>query len=267
MNIFRHEFKARVPSALIWSLANGLLVMAFMSLYASFASEAAAMEELLSSMPRELLIAFGITNMDLTTPLGYFALLFVFVQLCLGIQGANYGLGLVSREETELTADFLLTRPVTRVRLMTQKLLAASAALWITALVVTIGSLAAVALFRDGAAVPPRPLAALLLSVPLFQHVFLALGLVLSLLMHRVRSVPPLSLALVFALYLLNAFGALVGERGLEVLSPFRHWSPAEIVARGGWEWPLVAISLAATAVAIPLAYRLYARRDIRGAA
>ena len=70
--------------------------------------------EMMSSFPKELLIAFGMVDMDWSTILGFFGLVFVFVQICLAIQAANYGFSLVSIEETEWTADFLLSKPVSR---------------------------------------------------------------------------------------------------------------------------------------------------------
>ncbi len=64
------------------------------------------------NFPPELKMAFGLERMDPATMEGYFGLCFYFCQLCLAIQAANYGLGLVSVEEAELTADFLLTKPL-----------------------------------------------------------------------------------------------------------------------------------------------------------
>ena len=87
-------------------------------------------------MPKELLAAFGMDTIDLSTVLGYFSFILMFAQLCLAIQAGNYGFGLVSIEESELTADFLMTKPVSRVRILTSKLLAVLANLIITNLVV-----------------------------------------------------------------------------------------------------------------------------------
>ncbi len=86
--------------------------------------------------------------MDLATVLGFYSFVFMFVQLCLAIQASNYGFGLVSIEESELTADFLLSKPVSRAQVLTSKLLAALTSLTITNLVVWVSSFAAISLFR-----------------------------------------------------------------------------------------------------------------------
>jgi len=41
MNIFMHEFKAKLRSVLTWSLSIAILILVFMSLFQSFASETA----------------------------------------------------------------------------------------------------------------------------------------------------------------------------------------------------------------------------------
>ena len=114
MNIYLHELKTKLPSVLIWSASLAILILVFLSMFQGFAADAAMVTELMNSFPKELLIAFGMTDMDFSTILGFFGLIFVFCQICLAIQAANYGVGLVSVEETEWTADFLLSKPVRR---------------------------------------------------------------------------------------------------------------------------------------------------------
>ena len=113
-NIFTYEFRARLKSAATWSLALALLIVFFFSLFSSFADQAALLDQMMAKFPPELLAAFGMENMNLASVLGFYSLIFLFVQLCLAIQASNYGFGLVSIEESELTADFLLSKPVSR---------------------------------------------------------------------------------------------------------------------------------------------------------
>ena len=182
----------------------------------------------MSSFPKELLIAFGMVDMDWSTILGFFGLVFVFIQICLAIQAANYGFSLVSIEETEWTADFLLSKPVGRRQIMTSKLLAAvsrsghdrSCSFGFTSLIYLI-------LFRGDQLIPLTPMLLLLFSMPVFQFFFLSVGMLISLLVKRVRSVTPFSMGLVFGLYILNAFGDMIGEESMEILSPFKHFAPS----------------------------------------
>ena len=87
--------------------------------------------------------------------------------------------------------------------------------------------------------------------MPVFQLFFLTVGMVISLLVKRVRSVTPFSMGLVFGLYILNAFGDMIGEEGLEVISPFQHFAPNYIIKNAAWDMPLVMISVVVTIMAL----------------
>lgn len=266
MNIFIHEFKVHLKSVLIWSGSISALILAFLSMFGSFAAEAALVSDLMESFPKELLIAFGMTDMDWSTILGFFGLLFVFSQICLAIQAANYGFGLVSVEETEWTADFLLSKPVSRVKIMTSKLLAAICSLALTQAIVWSSSFIFINIFRQGQEYEVKAVVLLLLSMTIFQLFFLTVGMAISLLVKRLRNVLPYSMGLVFGLYILNAFGSMIGEKSLEIISPFKHFAPSFIIKNVSWDFPLIMISVGLIAISVGASYVLYARRNIASA-
>ena len=262
-NIYRHEFRARLKSVIIWSLGVAALLAIYSAFFASFADEAALVKDMLARFPAQMRTAFGLDRMDLSTVLGYYSFLFLFVQLCLAIQAANYGFGLVSVEESELTADFLLSKPVSRAQVLTSKLLAALSSLTLTNLVVWVVSWASIAAFRAGRDFEPRTLLLLLGSIILFQLFFLSLGLLISLLVKRVRSVTPYGLGLGFGAYVLSAFSGMLGDVALEWITPFKHLDPAAIVQRGAYDTPLVLLNVTISLAALAASYWLYLRRDI----
>jgi ABC-2 type transport system permease protein len=262
-NIYRHEFWTRLRSVVIWSLSVAALILVFMSFYAVFSKQAALMNEMLQNFPPELRAAFSMDNRDMSTVLGFYSFIFLFVQLCLAIQAGNYGVGLVSVEETDLTADFLLSKPVSRAQVMTSKLLAAFTGLTVTNAVVWVTTFVAIAMFRNGSAYETSALVVLLLSTVTFQLFFLSVGLVISLLVKRVRSVTPYGLGLGFGAYVLSAFSGMLGDVKLELLTPFKHLDAAYIVRTGALDTPLVLLNVAVTVVSLLAGYWLYLRRDI----
>ena len=262
-NIYRHEFRTRLKSVVIWSMSLAALALIYFSIFPGFADQAALMKEALAKFPPALLAAFGMDKMDLSSVLGFYSLIFLFTQLCLAIQAGNYGFGLVSIEESELTADFLLSKPVSRRQILTSKLLAALTSLTITNLVVWVSSFAAILLLRGSREVDWSTLLLLLLSIVIFQLFFLSIGLIVSLLVKRVRSVTPYSLGLGFGAYVLSAFSGLLGEVALELITPFKHLDAAAIVQQGAYDTPLVLLNAAVSLVALAASYWLYIRRDI----
>jgi beta-exotoxin I transport system permease protein len=266
MNIFKQEFKMYLRSVITWSVAVAVLILVFVSLFSSFAQDAALLNEMMANFPEALLTAFGLNGVNLATVLGYFGFVFLFVQICLAIQAANYGFSLVSIEEREWTADFLLAKPVGRPQILTSKLLAALSGLIITDIVVWISSFGFINLFKGDATYEASSLLLLLLSIVPFQLFFLAVGLVVSLLVKRIRSVTPYSMALGFGMYVLSVFGDMLGESTLEKLTPFKHFDPNYIIQHGAYDLPLLLISVSVIVISVVGSYLLYTRRDIPNA-
>jgi ABC-2 type transport system permease protein len=262
-NIYRHEFLTRMKSVLIWSLSMTALVLFYFSLFQTFAEQAELTKQMIAKFPPALLEAFGISKVDLSTVLGFYSLVFVFVQLCLTIQAGNYGFGLVSIEESEWTADFLLSKPVSRTQVLTSKLLAALTSLLLTELVVWVVSFVAITLFRDNREYDPGILILLLFSMLILQLFFLCVGLAVSLMVKRVRSVTPYSLGLGFGAYVLSAFSGIFGEVKLEYITPFKHLDPAYIVQNAAYNTPLVLLNATISLIALGASYWLYIHRDI----
>jgi ABC-2 type transport system permease protein len=239
------------------------LLLVFTSLFSSFAKDAALLNQMMANFPKPLLAAFGMTGIDLSTVLGYFGFVFLFVQICLAIQAASYGFALVSIEEREWTADFLLTKPVGRTQILTSKLLAALGALAITDAIVWISTFASLGLFRGDMTYDSTRLLVLLTSIVGVQLFFLTVGLVVSLLVKRIRSVTPYAMGLGFGMYVLSAFGGMLGESVLELVTPFKHFDPNYIIQHGAYDVPLVLISVVVTIASLVGSYMLYTRRDI----
>jgi len=266
MNIYKHELKMHLKSVVTWSISLALLIAIYLSAFSTFAADAEMVGEMLKNFPQELLMAFGMDTMDFASVTGFYGLVFLFCQICLAIQAANYGFSLVSIEERELTADFLLAKPVGRTHILTSKLLSAITSLTITNLVVWVSSFVTINLVRDGREYDVNAVVVLLLSIVIFQLFFLTVGMFISLLVKRVRTVTPFSMALAFGMYVLTAFGGMLGDENLELISPFKHFDPNYILKNAAYDMPLVMISVVAILVSIVGSYALYARRNIPSA-
>jgi ABC-2 type transport system permease protein len=261
--IYRYELRQRWSSVGIWAGSLAGLLLMFMALFPSFSADMAAMDQILANFPPELKAVFGLNAMDLGTLEGYFGLCFVFCQLCLAIQAANYGLSLVSVEEAELTADFLLTRPLSRPTILSSKLLAALTSLLVTDVLFWAVSLASIAMFKGDAQYEPRAIALLLGSVVIFQLIFFSFGLLISLIVKRMRSVTPWSLGLALGTYVISAFSGILGDVKLEYLSPFKHFDPGKIIQELQYDARFVLLDVALVLVALGASYWLYQKRDI----
>jgi ABC-2 type transport system permease protein len=263
-NIFKHEYRIRLRAVITWSVAITALVIFFFSIFPAFADQAALTNQLMAKFPQEMKDAFGLDKIDMSTVMGFFGFIFVFIQLCLAIQAGNFGFGLVSIEEAEKTADFLLTKPVRRGNILTSKLAAAICSLITTELVITVASLVATSLFNGGREYKLGTLFLLMGSMLIFQLFFLSLGLLISLLVNKIHNVTPFSLGLAFGAYVLNAFSGVLGDVKLEYITPFKHLDPIYIVKHSAFDPRLLVLNIAISVAAVAISYWLYIRRDIR---
>ncbi len=263
LNIYRFELRMKRRSAAIWSLAAVGVTLLYMAFFPTFADQAALLRELMARFPREFLEAFGMSRVDMGTVLGFYSFVFLFVQLLMAVQASLYGFGLASVEEAEMTADFLLTRPVTRAQVLTSKLLAAATALLLTDLAVWLATPFILHAFRHGQAIDARTLGLMLASLSPFQAIFLAVGVAVSLLVPRVRSVTPYGLGLAFGMYVLAAFSGMAGDVRLEWITPFKQFDAQSIVLDQTWNLPLASLGLTIALVALAVSYWRYLRRDI----
>jgi ABC-2 type transport system permease protein len=263
MNIYLQELKMNFKSVITWSLSLVAVIFVFLGLFESFAAQAELLNEMMANFPEQLLMAFNMDTADLSTILGFYGFVFLFCQIMIAIQAANYGFSILSMEERDLTADFLLAKPVSRSYILTSKLLSALTGLTITNLVVWASSYAAINLYRGDQPYDTAALLLLLLSIALFQLVFLGLGMFISLLVKKVRNVTPYSMALAFGAYVLSAFGDMLGEAKLELITPFKHFEPNFIINNAAYDVPLVYLSLAFIIASILGSYILYTRRNI----
>jgi ABC-2 type transport system permease protein len=264
LNIFRRELRAGRRSFLGWTIASALLGFLTMSAFPSIESGALNMNEMVKNLPEAMRAAFGLGALDMSQPVGYYATRGYFMATLLGALFTTIlGAGLLAKEEGERTAEFLLSKPVSRASVLGQKALA----LLLFALLYNIAS-AAVVLISFGFFVT-KPfsldeLSLLFLGQTLITLAFGGLGFLLSTAMKKTRGSVPIALGAVIGSYFLSTLAGFSEKlRWLRWLSPFRYADAIEMMKDGfsvGYALTLVGIA----ALAVALAFPLYQRKDIQ---
>lgn len=263
MNIFRHELLRSRRSIFIWSLSLSLIAILFLSMYPAFTKDVTASQKVLENLPLAVRSALGISLANFFTVLGFFSYLLTFVSVAGAIQAINLGVGIVATETSGKTADFLLTKPVYRSKIITQKLLAATCAALITstAFVVTAIAMAVIVSPDNFDAAPFILIASTLFLV---QIAFLALGLFLSVILPRIKSIIAVSLPTIFGFFIVGSIGSAVGSDIARYFTPFKYYDPSYIIQHGSYDIVFLAVELATTTALVVSAYVLFNRKDIR---
>lgn len=264
MNIYLFELKQLKKSILLWGLVVPLSLFSYIAFFPLISSSGDDFMVLMNQMPEEMLAMFGmVPELPITTILGYFSLTFTIVQIPLAIQASNYGFNMLSVEERELTADFLLSRPVTRRKIIISKFLAAFTSLTIVNAILWICSVSAVLIFKSDEPVELNKLFVLLSSVVFFQLFFVGMGMLISMLVKKIQSVISYSMALGFGMYIIASLGTLISSDLFKYLSPYAHFSPSYILINGNYDWILAMISITTIVASLMGSYFLYLRRNI----
>jgi ABC-2 type transport system permease protein len=181
------------------------------------------------------------------------------------VQAMNLGTSLISKEDAGKTADFLLTKPVTRARVLTAKLLAALASLGITDFFYLI---AAGVSARAASTEPFSMKVFMMISLTLFfvQLMFLALGILVSVILPKIKSVIAVSLPVVFAFFIIGVIGSILDNEASRYVTPFKYYDPVYIVKHGAYEGRFIVIEIIFIIAAVSASYVIFAKKDIRAA-
>jgi ABC-2 type transport system permease protein len=171
----------------------------------------------------------------------------------------NLGTSIVSKEVREKTADFLLTKPVKRSVVLTSKLVAAVSSLVITN-VFFIGAASFITNQVKTDDFSFELLLMLSLTVFFVQLMFLALGIVISVIFQKIKTV---SLATVFGFYFLGMFFDTSGEEVKRYISPFKYFDTTYIIKNSSYESSFLIVGGIIIILAIVTSFFVYAKKDV----
>ncbi|MHB1356956.1 MAG: ABC transporter permease subunit [Anaerolineae bacterium] len=262
MNTYLHELKAYRRSTFIWMAALSLMAVLFLSLFPAFYKDARIITDMFAGFSQLIRDAFGFTPEFITSILGFYSFAIIYIVLCGAIQAMNIGTSLISKETAGKTVDFLLTKPVTRTRILTSKLLAALTCILVTNLVyLAVASVTAwtvqVKAFDHGLF--------MMLSLSLFyvQLIFLGIGFLISVLLRRIKSVLPVTLSTVFGFFFVSMFSSAIKDVQLRFLTPFQYFEPTFILNNSAYELTYVLLGILIVVVTILATYIIFQRKDI----
>ncbi|MCR5161184.1 MAG: ABC transporter permease [Lachnospiraceae bacterium] len=261
MTIVKHELRQGRLSFLIWTVSIGFLLSVCVFLFPEMKAEMSQVTRIFSSMGA-FTAAFGMDRLDFGSLTGYYA---IECGNVLGLGGAFYaslcGAGILSKEEKDRTAEFLLTHPVSRARVVTEKLLAVL--LQITVMNLIIYLLAILSVGAIGEPVPWKEISLLHLAYFIMQAELACLCFGLSAFMRTGSTGAGLGIAAV--MYFLALIANIAKPAAfLKYITPFSYCSGADIVTDGRLDPVLIAIGIAAGAAGVLAAYLHYLRKDIR---
>ncbi len=245
-----------------WSVSLALLVAMYVAIWPSLRNQP-SMSDFLNQMPKAMRSLFAASGADMSTPVGYVQveLLAFMGPLLLIIYSVTAGASAVAGEEDRHTLDLLLANPVSRTRIVLEKLGA------MTVGAALLGAVTAVALLAEGRLVgmslPVGGVTAAMVHMTLLGLVFGAMALATG----AATGHPALSRALpavvAVVAYIVNGLAPVVSWlQSAQRFSPFYQYSGHDPL-RHGLSWPATVVAASTILVLAAIAVACFRRRDV----
>ena len=261
MTILRHELRRNRLALLIWTLAIAGMLLISIIIYPEMRSSMLEAADMFSQMG-DFSAAFGMDKVSFGEYKGYIA---VECGNVLGLGGALFaaiiGIAALAKEEKDHTAEFLLTHPVSRGRVVLEKLL--SVYIRVLALNLIVAAVMVGGTYLIGEKPDAKLFFLLMLAYFLMQIEIASVCFGISAFVARGE----LGIGLGFALlmYFLNIISNLTKDvEWLKYVTPFSFADGTSIVSSMGIEWKYAAVGLALTVAGVAAAFVKYCRKDIR---
>lgn len=246
-----------------WALGLCGLVSMIVAVFPSVRGNA-SLNKLVQDYPKALkaFIAFG-GSVDYTSAAGYLGSeLFSFmVPLLLLVAAIGAGARAIAGEEEQGTLDLLLANPISRRRLILEKLGALGAEMTFLGVVLFVAL--AIGARLSGMKIGLANLAAATLDASLLALLFGALALLVGCAVGRRGLAVAVAAAAAVAAYLVNALAAIVSAlEPVQKLSPFYHYVAGDPLRHGLAPGHAAVLAMVAVAIAA-LAPVVFERRDL----
>lgn len=260
MTVFKHELRQGRTALLIWSAAIAFMLGVCILIYPEMGAQMEEMSAMFADMG-SFSQAFGMDQINFGEFIGFFG---VECGNILGLGGAFFaallGISSLAKEEREHTADFLLTHPISRSRILGEKFLAII--LQIGILNAAAVGVTALSVLLIGEEVSLKTLALLFTAYFLMQLEVACITFGLSAFLRHGSLGMGMGLAAVF--YFLNIIANLSEDAEfLKYITPFGYTEGADIIADGAINAGYLGVGIFLAAASAALAFRKYHTKDI----
>lgn len=247
-------------SLLIWSCAVAFMLGICVLIYPEMKTQMSDISAMFSDMG-SFSAAFGMDRINFGTFIGFFG---IECGNVLGLGGALFasilGISALSKEEKEHTAEFLLTHPVSRTKVLSQKLLAVFAQITVLNLFsVLVTALCTVAV---GESADAKTMFLMFLAYFILQIEIAAVTFGISAFIRG--NGLGIGLGIAVLMYFLNIIANLTEDaKFLKYITPFGYTEGADIISNGAIEVKYLAVGIAFAAAGIIIAFLKYRKKDI----
>lgn len=260
MTIYIKELKQSCRSLCIWTASIAFMMLVCILLFPEMKSEMDSVSDLFANMGG-FTAAFGMDKLSFGEIMGFYG---IECGNVLGIGGGFFaalaGISVLANEEKERTAEFLLTHPVSRFSVVSQKLLSVLTQVVVLNVVVVGVSLISAAVVGEEFEMK---------EFLLLHIAYLIMQLEISCICFGIsafirRGSIGIGLGLALALYFLNIV-CNISEQAefLRYITPYAYADASSIISESKLDFGLIAVGAAVAVIGAAVGFFRYLKKDI----
>lgn len=261
MTLIKHELRQGRITLLIWTAVIAFMLAVCILIYPEMETQMSNVSSMFAEMG-SFSAAFGMDKLNFGEFMGFFG---VECGNVLGLGGAFFaallGISILAKEEKEQTAEFLLTHPVSRKKILIRKLMSLMLQIIILNLIViavTILSITAIGEKPD-----VYPLFLLFLAYFILQVEIASVCFGISAFLSRGSL--GIGLGMAALLYFLNIIANLTEKAEfLKYITPFGYTESADIITDKCLNTGYLSVGIAFTVIGIGTGFYRYCKKDIQ---
>ena len=260
MTLVRHELRQGRVAFFIWTISIGFLLAICVLIFPEMKGDMDSVTEMFSSMG-SFSAAFGMDVVNFGSLTGFYA---VECGNILGLGGAFFAalcaVPALAKEEKEHTAEFLLTHPVSRRYVVSNKLL--SVLLQIMFMNIIIFGVSVGSMFAIGEEIPWEEI--ILLHFAYFLMQIEIAGICFGISAFLRKNSLGIGLGIATMMYFLNIIANITeSAEFLKCITPFGYAEGSDIVTELALDSKLVLVGMVYAVLGIIAAYIRYCKKDI----
>lgn len=260
MIILKHELKQSKLSLIIWTASIAGLMACCILMYPQMDSQMDNVNDMFSSMGG-FTDAFGMDKLNFAELIGFYG---IECGNILGLGGAMFAalvsISVLAKEEKEHTAEFLMSHPVSRIRVITEKLCAVMLEIFIMNAAVLLISVLSIVLIDEK--VDWDILLLLHFAYFIMQVEIAAVCFGISAFIRR--SGMGIGLGLATVLYFMNIIANLTDKAHfLKYITPFGYTEGADIISDASLDVKMIVFGMIYSVIGITVGYIKYSKKDI----
>lgn len=261
MTLIKHELRQGRITLIAWTSVIAFMLAICVLIYPEMGTQMNDVSSMFSEMG-SFSAAFGMDKLNFGEFMGFFG---IECGNVLGLGGAFFaallGISILAKEEKEQTAEFLLTHPISRRKILSGKL--ASMMLQVIILNIIVITITIVSIYAIGEEPEIRPLALLFLAYFILQIEIASVCFGISaFLSHGSLGV---GLGIAALLYFLNIIANLTEDaQFLKYITPFGYAEGSDIIADECLDGGYLLAGLIFTAIGIGVGFYWYCKKDIQ---